>query len=63
MQQRATLVLYVMQGVLKSDLLIGLSAWILRNDHLHGLEIEEVERITQLLHKLTDGSTIDVRLV
>lgn len=63
MQQGASLLFYIMQRVLESDLLIGFGARILRNDHLHGLEIEEVERIAQLLHELTDSLAVDMRLV
>ena len=52
-----------MQRILEGNLLIGLGARILRNDHLHGLKVEEVERITQLLHELTDGLAVNMRLI
>ena len=52
-----------MQRVLEGDLLIRASTIILRNGLLHGLEVEEIKRIAQLIEKLTDTLLIDIGLL
>ena len=54
-----SLALYIVQGLLEGYLLKGLGADIARHGVLHGLEIEEIQRIRELFHKLRNAFSID----
>ena len=43
-----------MERVLEGNLLIGTRSLIFRHRHLHGLEVEEIKRIGELLQELTN---------
>ena len=63
MQQRATFVFDDMQRILEWNLLVGLRPRVLRNGILLRLEIQEVQRVGQLVQKGLDALGIDMVLV